>query len=46
MCMPGPGLVGEVGTRALPERQGPTMLSFSLPNGLAVPAPCDMVIEK
>ena len=46
MCMPGPGLVGEVGTRALPERQGPTMLNYSLPKGLAVSAPCGMVIEK
>ena len=32
--------------RVLPERQGPTMLSFSLPNGRLVAAACGMVIEK
>ena len=46
MCMPGPSLVGRCGYESFPDCQGPTMLNYSLPKGLAVPAPCGMVIEK
>ena len=43
---PAPASSGDVGTRVLPDCQGPMMLSCSFPNGRAVRVPCDMVIEK
>ena len=44
--MPGPGLVGRCGYESDPGLPGTDDAEFSLPNGRAVPGPCDMVIEK